>query len=281
MELKLPGGQFCGDVLRSSNLSGIRLTETTYSPGLVLPKHSHEHACFIFTLGGSFYETYGKRSRVCKSLTLIYRPSDEVHSDHFYNSGGRCLNIEIEPQWMELIRRPPISLDGSAAFEGGAVAGLAIKLYKEFQQPDDVSPIAIEGLFLEIIAEVARHNLKLTSGGVPKWLERARQFLQDHFCDCFTVDELARVVDVHPAHLIRSFRRHYGCTIGEYTRRLRIDFACRELSVSDAALAEIASTSGFYDQAHFSRTFKRLTGTTPTKFRELTRLRKSCTNRSE
>ena len=155
MELKLPGGQFCGEVLKSSNLYGIRLTETTYSPGLVLPKHSHEHACFIFTLRGSFYETYGKHSRVCKSFTLIYRPSDEVHSDHFYDTGGRCLNIEISPEWLELIRRPPISLDGSAAFEGGAVAGLAIKLYKEFQQSDDISAIAIEGLFLEIIAEVS------------------------------------------------------------------------------------------------------------------------------
>ena len=280
MELKLPGGQFCGEVLRSSNLSGIRLTETIYSPGLVLPKHSHEHACFIFTLGGSFYETYGKQSRVCKSLTLIYRPSDEVHSDHFYDSGGRCLNIEIEPEWMELIRRPPISLEGSAAFEGGTVSGLAIKLYKEFQQADEVSPISIEGLFLEIVAEAAR-GLKSISGGIPKWLERAKQFLQTHFCDSFTVDELARAVGAHPAHLARSFRRHYGCTIGEFTRRLRIDFACRELSASDAALADIASASGFYDQGHFSRTFKRLTGTTPAKFRELTRSRKSGTNRSE
>lgn len=281
MELKLPGGQFCGEVLNSSNICGIRLTETSYSPGLVLPKHSHEHACFIFTLGGSFYETYGERSRLCKSLTLIYRPSGEVHSDHFYNSGGRCLNIEVEPEWLELIRRPPISLDGSAAFDGGAVAGLALKLYKEFRQSDDLSAIAIEGLFLEIIAEVARNNLKSTSGGIPKWLERAEQFLQAHFSDSFTVDELARVVEAHPAHLARSFRRHYGCTIGEYTRRLRIDFACHELSSTDAALAEIAATSGFYDQGHFSRTFKRLTGITPAKFRELARSRKSCTNRSE
>ncbi len=281
MELKLPGGQFCGDVLRSSNLYGIRLTETMYAPGLVLPKHSHEHACFIFTLGGSFYENYGKRSRVCKSLTLIYRPSDEVHSDHFYDTGGRCLNIEIEPEWMELIRRPPINLDSSAAFEGGAVAGLAIKLYKEFQQSDDVSAIAIEGLFLEIIAEIARNNRKLTSGGIPKWLERARQFLQAHFCDSFTVDDLARVVGAHPAHLARSFRRHYGCSIGEYTRRLRIDYACRELSASDAALAEIALSAGFYDQGHFSRTFKRLTGTTPARFRSMARLRKPCTKPSD
>lgn len=281
MELKLPGGQFCGDVLRSSNLYGIRLTETTYAPFQVLPKHSHEHACFIFTLGGSFYETYGKRSRECKSFTLIYRPADEVHSDRFYNSGGRCLNIEIEPEWTELVRRPPVRLDGSASFEGGAVAGLSIKLYKEFQQSDEVSALAIEGLFLEIIAEVGRHNLTHSSLTVPKWLERAREFLQAHFSDSFTVNDIARDVGAHPAHLARSFRRHYHCTIGEYTRQLRIEFACRELSTTDTALAEIAATSGFYDQGHFSRTFKRLTGTTPARFRELARVRKSCTTPSD
>jgi AraC family transcriptional regulator len=139
-----------------------------------------------------------------------------------------------------------------------------------------VSAIAIEGLFLEILAEAARHNLNASSGKVPKWLDQARQFLQANFSDSFTIDSVASLVGAHPAHLARSFRRHYGCTIGEYTRQLRIEFACRKLSSTDAALAEIASASGFYDQGHFSRTFKRLTGITPARFRELARARKSC-----
>ena len=199
----------------------------------------------------------------------------------FITAAGAVYNIEIEPEWTELVRRPPVGLDGSASFEGGAVAGLSMKLYKEFQHPDAVSALAIEGLMLEIIAEVGRHNLKPSPLTIPKWLERAREFLQAHFSDSFTVNDVARNVGAHPAHLARSFRRHYRCTIGEYTRQLRIEFACRELFSTDAALAEIAATSGFYDQGHFSRTFKRITGTTPARFRELARVRKSSTMPSE
>lgn len=59
--------------------------------------------------------------------------------------------------------------------------------------------------------------------------------------------------------------------LGEYVRRLRVDFACRELSNSRKPLAEIATTAGFCDQAHLSRTLKRFTGMTPVEFRSVFR----------
>src|SRR5882762_5240805 len=93
MELTLPQGRFCGKTLATFGHQGVRLTETVYSPGLKLPRHSHERACFIFVIKGSFAETYGNRSRDCGPLSLIYRPVGEVHSDHFSDLGGRCLNI--------------------------------------------------------------------------------------------------------------------------------------------------------------------------------------------
>jgi AraC-like DNA-binding protein len=68
-----------------------------------------------------------------------------------------------------------------------------------------------------------------------------------------------------------EFRKHYDCTIGEYPRRLRSEFACREIAVSDAPLVEIALSAGFANQAHFTRTFKRLKGITPTEYRSIYR----------
>lgn len=49
--------------------------------------------------------------------------------------------------------------------------------------------------------------------------------------------------------------------------RLRVEFACEELSRPDTPLIRIALAAGFYDQGHFCRTFKRLTGITPTAYR--------------
>jgi AraC family transcriptional regulator len=58
-------------------------------------------------------------------------------------------------------------------------------------------------------------------------------------------------------------------------RKLRIEFACRRLTNTDAPLVEIALAAGFADQSHFSRAFKRETGRSPAEFRKSARPRKS------
>jgi AraC family transcriptional regulator len=74
-------------------------------------------------------------------------------------------------------------------------------------------------------------------------------------------------------HLARTFRRHYHCTVGEYMRQLRVNFACRQLREGSRPLMEIALAVGFSDQSQFSRTFKRVMGLTPAAFRAATRTR--------
>jgi quercetin dioxygenase-like cupin family protein len=88
MPFTLPQGQFCGDTLGTFARDGVQLTETVYAPGLRLPPHLHERACFIFVVKGSFTETYGTRTRDCRPSLLIYSPTGEVHSDHFNDRGA-------------------------------------------------------------------------------------------------------------------------------------------------------------------------------------------------
>jgi len=56
-------------------------------------------------------------------------------------------------------------------------------------------------------------------------------------------------------------------------RKLRVDAACRQLTTSDKPLSEIALSAGFADQSHFTKTFRRLTRTTPGEFRRSFRAR--------
>jgi len=81
--------------------------------------------------------------------------------------------------------------------------------------------------------------------------------------------ELAAVGDVHPVHLSREFRKRYGITIGEYIRKRRIEHASGLLLKSGMAMADIADTCGFSDQSHFCALFKKYSGMTPAKFRDL------------
>ena len=137
---------------------------------------------------------------------------------------------------------------------------------------DPVSPLVIESLGVEIMAEISR-SAQGVERKPPAWLERAREFLHENFAESMHLSEVAKIAEVHPVHLVRVFRSFYRCTIGEYVRKLRVEFASRELSTSDLPLAAIALSAGFSDQSHLSRTFRQHTGLSPSEFRAVFRSR--------
>jgi AraC family transcriptional regulator len=138
---------------------------------------------------------------------------------------------------------------------------------------DAVSPLAMEGLTLEILAELSRRPASAAERRPPGWLRRAKELLHDRFTESLSLDEIAAAAGVHPTHLARVFRRHYHCTIGDYLRGLRIDQARHELATSDTPLIEIAIRAGYCDQSHFSTAFQRHVGMTPTEYRRIFRPR--------
>src|SRR5262249_31043302 len=125
------------------------------------------------------------------------------------------------------------------------------------------------GLTFELLGALSRHSQLRIERTPPRWLRQARDLLHAHFAENLSPDSIALKVGAHPSHLMREFRRHYGCTIGDYLPKLRGAFASRTLATSDLSLLQIAQDSGFADQSHFSRTFKILTGMTPSTYRKM------------
>jgi AraC family transcriptional regulator len=91
--------------------------------------------------------------------------------------------------------------------------------------------------------------------------------IHERFTENLTLEQIASEVGVHPVHLASVFRQKYHCTVGEYIRELRIEYACREITKGEKPLVTIALEAGFANQGHFSGNFKRLTGFTPTSYR--------------
>ena len=265
--MKLPPGQLYGRNLKTRQIAGLRLAELVYPNGYQTPEHSHDLAQLCLVRKGVFAECYDRKNRDVRPLSLITRPAGERHAQRFRESEVHCLIVEVEPGWLERIREHHVSLDDSAAFHGGLSVWLATRLYQEFQLADEASSLAIEGLALEVMAELSRHHVKTSGRKPPKSLIQTRELLHAHFSQSLKLDGIARSVGTHPVHLARMFRRYHDCTIGEYVRKLRIEFACREISTTDCQLALIASRAGFCDQSHFSKTFKRMMGITPGQYR--------------
>jgi AraC family transcriptional regulator len=132
---------------------------------------------------------------------------------------------------------------------------------------DETAPAAIEGLVLELLADASRLRHLGATGKCPRWLVQARDLIEARFSEPLSLSDIAAAVEIHPVHLCRQFRRHYRRTVADYTRQLRVESACRKISMSNQSLADIAIEAGFSDQAHFTRVCKRLTGRTPAEFR--------------
>jgi len=271
MSRKFIPGTFPTKVISSREVAGFVLTETCYTPHQKLPRHSHECANFIIVLRGTFTEHFGRKTRRCAPSRLIFRPPGESHADQFHGEGGSCLTVEVAAQGWERMREHSVTLEDSADFQNVFLTNITARLYSEFRRADKSSSLALEGLTLEMIAEVSRLSGREHGPTSTRRVERAREIIHAHFADNLTLSRLAASVGTHPVCLAREFRLQYRCTVGEYMRHLRVQFACRELTDSDATIAEIASASGFFDQSHFSRTFKQLTGRTPAEYRKNTR----------
>ncbi len=272
MATKLSPGTFFGQTQRKIEVGGLTFAESVYTEGseLYLPPHAHEDAFLHFVIEGVCEEIYGRETRIRSSSVLAFHPAGEPHSNRWHGAGGRVFHIDISRARTEAIREysPTLSsFDHPAEFDGGVAPWLAGRLYREYRRPEGASRLAMEGLALEILAEASRSASPGSERFPPRWLSRARDLLNDRLSENVTMDEIAAAVNVHPVHLVRSFRRHFGCTPGEYLRRLRVEFACRKLATSRLPLVEVALAAGFADQSHFTKTFRSMMRMTPGEFR--------------
>ncbi len=92
-------------------------------------------------------------------------------------------------------------------------------------------------------------------------------YIEANLTDRCTLSELADVANLHPTYFSTLFTRAMGDSPTVYVNRRRVEWAKRLLRDTRSPLQEIASTVGFCDPYYFSRVFKRLTGTTPGRFR--------------
>jgi AraC family transcriptional regulator len=265
MRQKLECGQYFGKVVRRLDLGPILLAETRHPAGARIPPHAHRNAYFCFVRRGSYAETFGQRSRDCGPLTVAFHPPDETHSEHIAGSESGSLNVEVSAAWLGRVQEMAPALREPTDCRGGPAAWLAARLYQEFRWGDAASRLMVEGLLLEIAAELSRSAAP--HAAAPCWLRRVRDLLRARFRENLSPADVAAEVGTHPVHLASVFRKHLGCSVGDFVRNCRVEFAASELARPGAPLADIAAEAGFADQSHFTRVFKQATGLTPAAFR--------------
>jgi AraC family transcriptional regulator len=256
-----------GQPLRVVEQDGFIVMASTYEPFAALNPHRHALANISLVRRGSFVERLRNRAVECLPFSLIAKPPDELHSDRFGSAGAICLHISFSDDrlsgWGTLSR----AIERTPVVRRGIVTALILRLDRELRNGDSASGLVIEGLVFEVLAHLVRRDDTDHSRVPPVWLRRVRDLVHARYREHLGVGDVAADVGVHPGHLTRMFQRYYRCSLGEYARRRRIDAAVQLITASDTPLGEVAIAVGFYDQSHFTNTFKRYTGCTPAAVR--------------
>ena len=127
----------------------------------------------------------------------------------------------------------------------------------------------IENLLLDVYKKFLKQ--KSATKKIPGWAKELKEIIQDQIDTNLTLSlkEVSQSLNVHPTYLSREFSKYFNdLSFGDYIRKLRIEKAVQLLTESNHSLAEIAYLTGFSDQSHFNRIFKRYTGKSPLIYRK-------------
>jgi AraC-like DNA-binding protein len=231
------------------------------------PRHWHDEVlvCAV-TDGAGWLETPG-RSELTDAGSVFTVGAGQVHANHAAAGGCSFVSVYLSARGLEDALG---SAWGTAAAlasvptrvtEGGAVRSALLGLHRVLGVPTP-----------RLQREAALHALVMTlqpgESGPPRMarepraVSRAEAYLRAHWNRSVSLAELSRASGLSPFHLHRSFSRSIGLPPHAFQLQLRVDRA-KALLAHGLDIASVAQRTGFADQSHFTRVFRRSVGVTP------------------
>jgi AraC-like DNA-binding protein len=132
-----------------------------------------------------------------------------------------------------------------------------------------------EGETEKMLLHVFNKYMKQKPGkkkSTPAWAKELKEIIQDQIDTNLTMNlkEISKDLNINPTYLSRAFSKYFdNLSFGEYIRKLRIEKAIDLLKQPQYSLSEVAYLTGFSDQSHFNRIFKKHTGMQPSVYKKV------------
>jgi len=230
------------------------------------PRHLHEELCIVTVLRGT--ETHicrGNRHDAMPGDVLVLN-AEEAHESK--SIGVEYKALQINPAtfarlWPDNFGNKPVPFFAEPIITDTELFRSFSHLYSTLASSS--SPLEQEA---EIVSTfellLNRQDEKRGSKNAfePQSVKKVRDYLRAHYSENISLSSLASIANISPFHLVRVFNNKIGVPPHEYQTQVRITHAQRMMR-DGYPISEAAIETGFYDQSHFSRHFKRVTGLTP------------------
>jgi AraC-like DNA-binding protein len=246
------------------NLELLHATNITHD----YPAHMHEEYCVVLVLHGTEITTLRGRSYKARPGTLFFINADEVHSSRSIRSEYRVLKISPAA-----LSRLSINLIGrtletpcfsTSMVNDASIFHMLLSLHLKLEQ--NASALEQQSQFLSTLGLLILRQAECDFIPPAKkdlhCVDLIRDYLKSHYAENVSLAQLTSITNLNPFHLLRIFRNKVGVPPHEYQTQLRIAHA-RKLIRYGKSISEAAQETGFFDQSHLSRNFKRIVGVTP------------------
>ncbi|MDB5032601.1 chromate resistance protein ChrB domain-containing protein [Mucilaginibacter sp.] len=126
----------------------------------------------------------------------------------------------------------------------------------------------VDQMLLDVFNKYIKQN---DSKKAPDWAKELKEMIQDQLDTNITLSlqQASNELEINSAYLSREFSKYFdNLSFGDYIRKLRIDKAKNLMDITPYSLTEIAYLTGFSDQSHFTRIFKKQTGQNPSAYKK-------------
>jgi AraC-like DNA-binding protein len=213
--------------------------------------------------------------------SLLLGDADEsFECSHEHVSGDRCVSFNYAPEFFERLVADAIGKGASLRFpihrlpELPSLIPLTAEAQLGLHLPRSVN-------FEELALELAGRVLTTLDGTAVSMKEptirderriaTAVRFIELHFRQPLSLEELSALVEISPYHFLRTFRQVVGLTPHQFLLRRRLREAALRLRTTTGPVLDIALDAGFGDLSNFNHTFRAAFGATPTKYRASSR----------
>ncbi len=259
--LKLSEGSYFGLECRPVENEYFKICLTNHENKSHIDKHCHSNPYLSLLVKGGYNEISDSSKISVKPGDILIRPSDYSHENNFLDESSICFNIELKEDFFKFIGTAnQLSFDMPDYADNLAIKKMLFD-YKNGMDIDFQTEILVD-----FISNIFYVPIKKTN---TKWVPEICAILDKETNKFHTLKELSDRVSLHPVYMTRQFKSVKGITIREYQMKAKLAKASSVLSSSRVKISAIAYDFGFYDNAHFTRSFKKFFGANPIQFRKL------------
>ena len=233
------------------------------------PKHWHDEYLICAITGGGGYTEYRGNAHFTPPGSLFLLPPGEVHSNYATGEGCSYSNVYLPASRLARVLGQIGSRESEVpdfVAEDYVLHSAFMTFCRELERPH--TRLGRDDAYLSFFELVLRRFTTTQRADAPRephGVKTAREFLDANFDQQIALDELAQLVGLSPFHLNRTFRDLVGLPPHAYQIQLRVARA-KTMLRNGMPIADVAHRTGFADQSHFTRCFKRAVGVTPGRF---------------